>query len=153
MIDPHQLHEKIEPFLKKLGEGIDATSVWMCHHNFEQRVSIVVSGCTMRTANMIESDEDIGAKFPETDGSQVWVWLRSSKPEPYVIHVDELARNDPDRLEYINGGTWSVLFLPVFKSGATWGYIEIWESREKRHFTAEDIRAAKAIIEEIVLLL
>jgi hypothetical protein len=137
MLPNELIQERVHPILKDLSQKLDVTSVWLCHFDFAKNCSIVVGEYANLDANPQESLSDLGETHHKSVST--WTsWLRTG--EGYKSqHIDEMDRNDPDWLVYVECGVDSVAYFPVKIMGIVWGYVEVRESRGKRDFdTVED---------------
>lgn len=133
---------QLETILKELVQTADFTSAWLCKFDFERKMSIVHAGYAMNHENLLESESDVGEEYPEGNPEFI-AWLLDHNTQHPTIHIDEMDRNDPEFLEYVEGGADSVSFVHVIIDGRTWGFIEFWESRQKREFSPEDFVIAQ----------
>jgi hypothetical protein len=135
-----------EPYLHEICAACHATSVWLLSYNFNKRVATVVAEYTSEQANSTEKISDIGEQFPEGTGSHIWAWLRSDKPQFTQQHIDSIPVDQLSYFEYLEDDVKSAAFFAVYDGAEVWGFIEVWDTRQKHDFNAAEIEAALAVI-------
>jgi len=120
---------------KQMALVVDATSARVCQwHEAERTVTVIAEYITPQ-ASQKEQVSDLGMVYPVEDPKTFQV-LRDRQPLT-------LSLADPAHLEEFGGNT--VLYLPLAVRKRVIGYVEVWESRRKRHFTQEEINLCQAI--------
>jgi GAF domain-containing protein len=137
--------------LKPLVNTLDVTSAWVCR--YENRTTTVIGEYIAETANLLEKDGDLFAVHEEADYSSLGAWLRSADHPPRLIHVDALPANDPEYRELSVNGVRTVLNVPIHIEGNFWGYVEVWETRQKRQYTTADIQYVMSAPEQMAELI
>lgn len=143
---------QLETVLKELVQTADFTSAWLCEFDFEREISIVRAGYSMNHENLLESESDVGEEYPEHNPEFI-TWLLDHNTQHPTSHIDEMDRTDPEFLEYVEGGADSVSFEHIIMGDNTWGFIEFWESRQKREFSPEDFAIAQDFASQLVVIL
>ena len=71
--------------------------------------------------------------------------------EPFhvIAQLDNPDAHPNDREHMEKYGVYSVLFVALLVEGEPLGYVELWESRRKRDFTAEEIALTKAMTRQV----
>lgn len=139
--------------LSQICAACAATSVWLLKHDFKKRVATVVAESISEAANNTERIGDIGEVFPEGTNSSVWQWLHGDNPQPYEVQVADLPAEQLGALEYIEDNVQSVIFFVVRVDNRIWGFVEVWDTRTPRPFTAEQLAAAQAHVHALELAL
>jgi GAF domain-containing protein len=137
--------------LKPVVAALDVTSIWVCQ--YEGGSTVIVGECVAETANLLEKDGDLFAVHQEASYSSLGAWLRSKDYVPRLIHVDTLPANDPEYRELSVNGVKTVLNVAIRIEGMFWGYIEVWETRQKREYTAADIQVVESAAGQIADLI
>jgi hypothetical protein len=127
--------------------------VWLVKHNFKKRIATVVAEYISDNANNTEKMGDIGEEYPEGIQSDVWTWLRSANPQPYQFHVEDLTAEQMDVMEYVEDDVKSVICFVLRIDTSIWGFVEVWETRTPRTFTAQEIEATQTIILKLEAIL
>lgn len=143
---------EIEAILKELVVKADFTSAWLCEFDFARKLSIVRAGYAKNKDNLLERESDVGEEFPEFDPEFI-AWLLNHHVRRPILHVDEMERDDPEFFNYVENGADSVGFVHVIVDTKTWGFIEFWESRQKREFSDEDFDVAQNFASQIAAVI
>lgn len=128
-------------------QAIQVTSAYICFHDFADKVSIVRNEAYSPDANDLERESDLGELYPEEEFGKFNIWLREGTRLPRILYVDDLLPDDPERAEYEEYGASAIMYLCLFYHQRVWGYVEIWDSRDRRYFTRENIDTAQYITE------
>ncbi len=127
---------------EQLGRAVSATSAYISRVDLELAQSTVLAEFISESANEEEKVSDLGATYQEADSE----FLRDmSQGLPHIEHVDDAELAESDRKHMIKYGAKSVLHIPLFTRGQIIGYAELWESRRRREFTADEVALCQAI--------
>jgi GAF domain-containing protein/ActR/RegA family two-component response regulator len=122
--------------------AIDTTSARVCQWNEAERTVTVIAEYITPQASQKELVSDLGTVYPVKD-SRVFQSLRDRQPLTVRLTDPEISEAVRNRLEEFGGNT--LLYLPLAVREQVIGYVEVWESRRKRHFTQEEIDLCQAI--------
>ena len=136
---------------EQIGRAVDATSAYICSYEIEQMTSAVLAEYLSPDANVLEQVSDIGVIYnlpQELPG--VFAFLQSDLPT-YILQVDdpELPDNERSHLEQYGGRT--VLVIPMEIGGEIIGYAVLWEGRQRREFTPEEIALCQSIAQHAAI--
>jgi two-component sensor histidine kinase len=93
---------------------------------------------------------DLGAKYQEDETD--WVdMLRAGHHD--LSHVDDEDLREVDRQQMQQYGARSILYIPLRVKGEILGFVELWESRRRREFTADEIALCQAIAQNAAIAL
>ena len=129
--------------LDLLVKAIQVTSAYIYHHDFAQKMSIVRNVAYSIIANEKERETDIGELTIGETREKFNAWLREATRLPRILYVDDMLPDDPERTKYEEYGASTILYLRLSFQQRVWGYVEIWDSRERRYFTRDDIDTAQ----------
>jgi GAF domain-containing protein len=136
-----------EPYLHEICAACHATSAWLLRHDFNKRVATVIAEYESDAANVGEKrGEIIGEQYPEGLQSDVWAWLRSTKPQVMQFHTDALPQDSMEYFEYLEDDVKSVICFAVYSGAEIWGFVEVWDTRQSHDFTQAEIEAALAVV-------
>jgi PAS domain S-box-containing protein len=123
---------------------VDATSVYISDWDSNAQTTTVVAEYISPHANARERQSDLGETYflPE-DFPADTDFLRTKEPD--VEHVDDPDIDESARSELLKYGAKSSLTIPLVFGEHVHGYVEIWESRNRREFTAEEINVCQGI--------
>jgi PAS domain S-box-containing protein len=127
---------------KQMTLAIDATSARVCQWNEAERTVTVIAEYIAPHASQKEQVFDLGTVYPVKDPKTFQI-LRDRQPLTIGLTDPEMSGEVRTRLEEFGGNT--VLYLPLAVRKRVIGYVEVWESRRKRHFTQEEINLCQAI--------
>lgn len=72
---------------------------------------------------------------------------------PVFLSVSNPSLDEIERKEMLKCGCLSRLVLPLIAKGETIGWAELWETEEERHFSADEVRLARALSSQIAVAL
>jgi|GEM_PF-5748191 len=79
-------------------------------------------------------------RFPINDLGAFTSWLYGDNSEPRVVHLHDLAENDPERKHITKLDAMNVMFGTITYNSQLWGLLEISDSRVNRRFGEGDFR-------------
>jgi signal transduction histidine kinase/putative methionine-R-sulfoxide reductase with GAF domain len=127
---------------KQMTQAIDATSARVCQWNEAERTVTVIAEYITPRASQKEQVSALGTVYPARDLKTFQV-LRDRRPLTVSLADPKISEAVRNQLEEFGGNT--VLYLPLAVRERVIGYVEVWESRRKRHFTQEEIHLCRAI--------
>ncbi len=139
------LEEIMTNLAAQLCQAVNATSTYICDYDPKTMTSRVLANNFSPEACAQEKASFIGEIYQE-DHDPI---LIAGEPEQY--HVDDPQLSKDDRDHFITYGAKSVLTLPAQFLGRTYGFVEIWESREKRTFSVEEIQLLQNIAQQAMI--
>jgi len=126
---------------------LNVTSAYICRYDASKRQAVVVDEYIKRHANSQEIQSDLSFVYTEEELGDMVHWLEADTHPPRILQLDEMDIDDPERDELIEFGGKTVLYLPIYTpENVLWGWGEIWETRHKRIFDADDFHNAEIII-------
>lgn len=125
--------------LRIVSNTFDASSLYICQHDFDRKISTVRHHFIGSRAKEREVKSDLGQEYHEDEMGTFLNWLYGDHSLPRVIYLDNLAEDDPERIEYEKYGVSTVLINTLYFEDRLWGYLEIWDSRRNRHFSDSEI--------------
>jgi diguanylate cyclase (GGDEF)-like protein/PAS domain S-box-containing protein len=135
---------------EQLSDALDATSVYIALFNEKTNYSTVVAEYIAPVASESEKISDIGARYLEED-QKFLEFIRSGVPTIDQINDHHLGALEKDHMSEFGGKT--VLYLPLRIQGMPKGFIELWESRQERTFSDNEINLGKALAEHAAVVL
>ncbi len=135
---------------EQMGRAIDATSVYVCEWNRSANTSTVVVEYYGPAAAETERVSDLHVTYDlSLDYGQEPIWQQAGGS--LVSHVDDPDLPPARRLHLQQFGCWSVLTVGLTAKANVFGYIELWESRQRRIFTADEITLCLAIAQQAAI--
>jgi len=127
---------------EQLSRAVDATSAYICSLDLELGRSAVLAEFFSESATEREKISDLGAPYVETDRAFLAAMAQGL---PYTDDADNPELAKTDRSHMLTYDAKSALYVPLFTRGKAMGYAELWDSRQHRRFTAEEITLCQAI--------
>jgi len=136
--------------VEQMGRVVDATSAYICSHEPDTMTSTVLAEYFSPQACEAERVSDLGAtyKLPR-DFSTTFDFLHAGQPEQ--VHLDDLKMDDFRWGHMEQFGAQTILNIPSQIGGQVIAFAELWESRWRREFTAEEIALCQGIAQQAVV--
>ncbi|MBN1485011.1 MAG: response regulator, partial [Chloroflexia bacterium] len=131
---------------RQIGQALEATSAYICSWEPETRTSTVLAEYLAPQASDRERVSDLGTTYVEQDQAFI---AKMEAYEPSVKHLanrEKLPRADREHMERYDAK--SILYIPLHSRGQLLAYAEIWESRQRREFSAEEIALGQGIAQQ-----
>lgn len=134
---PTVLHQ----IAKKMGEATDATSAYICSLDKQELTSTVLAEFFSPQAGPQERISDLG----ETHNRDI-AFLEKLQTSQFVVeHIDDPDLAEDLRAHMQERGAQTVLCIPLRIGDEVVGFIELWESGQRRDFTLKEIDLCQAI--------
>ena len=140
----------LEQIAEQMGRAIGATSAYICGYEPATQRSVVMAQYSAPEACTQERVSDLGLQFPEKDME----FLEVMQAGHYDIdQIDDPDLHPSDRDHMRKYGVRSALYVPLRIQGRFLGFAELWESRRRREFTADEIALCQAIAQNAAVAL
>ncbi len=133
---------------EQIGRSIDATSTYISDFDPETKITTVLAEYLGPEACAKERVSDLGTSYVEEEAEFVEA-LQAGQPQVY--HLDDPDLSELDRSHLQQYGGRSVLTVPLRVGGQLIGFAELWESRRRREFTAEEIAMCQGIAQQAAI--
>jgi PAS domain S-box-containing protein len=130
--------------------AIDATSVYICTINHENKSSQVIAEFIGKEATEKERISDLGNTYIEDD-IKFFALMETGEYDTNHFDDPELISSDKEHMEFFSAV--SILYIPLISKNRLLGFIEIWESREIREFQPDEIELCKDIAQQAAIAL
>lgn len=141
--------------LNQLAESMlhifNVTSVYISDWHAETGISTVIAESYSPAATEKEKVSDLGVPYNLKELYPSLRWLQESTPQYY--HHDDPEQTEWDREHMIVHECKTSLIVPLVINSHIFGYAEIWESRHKREYTAEELALAKQLAQQVTVAL
>lgn len=130
--------------------ALDATSAYIASYDSNTYMSTILAEYIGNEANEHERVSDLGETyhlphiFPDDAG-----YL--DRKQPKMSHIDDPSLPETEREHMVTYGAKSTLVIPLHVGGRTVAYAEVWESRQTRVFTSDEIALAEAIAQQVAV--
>jgi PAS domain S-box-containing protein len=121
---------------QQMGQAIDATSAYICTYEPDTNAVVILAEYIGPQACAQEQVSDLGEISIEDDVEFLKI-MHAGQHD--VSHIDAPDLIEAEREHMQQYGAKSILYIPLQVKGQLIGYAELWESRRKREFTAEEI--------------
>lgn len=130
-------------------EALDATSAYISDWDRTAGTSTVLADYVSQQASPKEQASDLGSVYPiYGDGALSDSWI--SDPRGYSIsHLDDPDTPDNERQHLADYGGYIALNMPLRVRDEVIGLLEVWDSRDGRTFSENDIAILQALARQI----
>jgi diguanylate cyclase (GGDEF)-like protein len=140
-----------ETILAKLTEqlslAIDGTSAYINEYNEETDEYTVVAEYISPNASVEEQRSDLGAIY-SAGGNEGEFIKHMQLGEIALSHIDDPNASKFDHKHMQEYGAKSILYIPLRIKEQLVGFAELWESRRKREFSADEINICKLLAQQ-----
>jgi PAS domain S-box-containing protein len=135
---------------EQMGRAIDATSAYICDWNPLTNLSTVLADYYGPHASAAERVSDLGSTYHLIHDMGLPIqWLASAQAT--ISHVDEPGQIEPHHQHMLQYGAQSILTVPLVAKDIVFGYAELWESRRRREFTADEVSLCHSIAQQAAM--
>lgn len=129
--------EVLDKLTENLALTLNATSAYICNFDQETKGIKVISEFITEHAAPGEDTPDTGVTYYFDINED---YMQTLQPEQY--HFDDPTVSSDERQHLEEMGCKSTLIIPLNVGGEVSAFMELWESREKRVFSDEEIKLA-----------
>jgi two-component system sensor kinase FixL len=130
---------------QQMGQAIDATSAYICSWEPETTTSVVLADYISPRACAQEQASDLGATYQVNDVKFVQA-LQTGQYDVSQIEAPDLTESEKAHMQRY--GAQTILYIPLQIRGQSIGYAELWESRQRREFTTDEIVLCQGIAQQ-----
>ncbi len=127
---------------EQMCNSIHATSAYISSFEPESNTSTVLAEYFGPAACPEERVSDLGHTYDESD-ARLFAALRTN--QHHIDHVDDPDLPEHDRAVMLRYRAQSILYTPLWIREQLVGYADVWESRERREFTPQEIALCRGI--------
>lgn len=132
------------------GEFLDVTSVYVSTYDPSTNTETIVADWISPEATPKEKESDVGVAYDA--GNEFGYEAQDYVGKLYTItHADDLNTPEAQRKHLQEYNVHSSIQVPLIARDELIGFLEVWESRYKREFTAEEITHLIAIAKQTSL--
>jgi len=128
---------------EQMGQALDVTSAYICGAEVEQGTFTVLAEYFGPEANAKERISDLGAIYSSQEFPGVFDFIEQDTPE--VFFRDDPILTESERAHMEQYGAKTSLAIPLQTRGQLIGFAELWDSRQNRQFTADEISLGESI--------
>lgn len=135
---------------QQLCKGVEATSAYICSYDSQAQTSKVLAEYYAADASDAERISDLGTIYElrETfSGTTAPIEAHKS----LVMHFDDEHLGDAERAHMTKYGAQTTLIVPIEVAGQVTAYAELWETRRKRDYSADEIELCQTITQQAAI--
>lgn len=133
---------------EQMGQAIDATSAYISSYEPETMQAAVLAEYVSPQACSAEQVSDLSTVYTEYDPE----WLEIMQAGQHdVSHIDDPNLDESVRDHMEKYGAKTILYVPLLIKYQLVGYVELWESRQQREFTPEEIALCQGIAQQAAI--
>ena len=144
------LHAVLQLIAQQLCLAVDGTSAYICSFDNASRKSQVLCDYFSIHASENERIPDVGGIYDEEDQGYIATFFNG---QPIIAHIDDSDLVDEEREHMLAHDAKTILYVPLQYRGRVNSFAEIWESRERREFTQQEITLAQSIAQQAAVAL
>ncbi|MBP8000304.1 MAG: GAF domain-containing protein [Chloroflexi bacterium] len=135
-----------------LAESLRVTSAYICDWNPQTGIVTILAEYLSPHANQAEQQSDLNQSYDmRQNSSDNGLWLDNGEVVIEHLHGESYRLNSHQHMTAFGGQ--SVLAVPLIINQRVVGFAELWESRERRDFTASDVQLCRTLIQQVELAL
>ncbi|MBZ0306052.1 MAG: response regulator, partial [Anaerolineae bacterium] len=146
-----ELNDLLTKIARWIVESVGATSAYVCDYEPEKDSIRVMAEYFGAEANGQERRSDLGKKYSIRQDSPGTPNRIHDSRGYAVYYVDDAELTDSERDNLKSYGANSVLCVPFRVENRVVGFVEIWDSRQRRHFTEEEIDLVCLIANQVAV--
>ena len=143
------LNEVLGEICKQMASVIDATSAYIANYDESLSSATIVAEYLGPHVNELEQVSDLGVTYYKRDGALIFE--ETNEASPAIVNADDPDLTSWARKNLMSYGGKSILYIPLYIQGRLIGHTELWESRDKRIFTAEEISFCQVISQQAAI--
>ncbi|NTW12047.1 MAG: GAF domain-containing protein [Anaerolineales bacterium] len=144
-----KLSEVLSEICKQMAVTIDATSAYIVIYSSDHSAYTVVADYVGSQANDLEKVSDLNVTYYRRDG--VRFFDRGDQKNYVVLQTDDENLTPWFRNNLTSFGGKSILQVPLYVQGNLLGHAELWESRQRREFTKDEIAFCQAVSQQAAI--
>ena len=145
-------HTILTRLAEQMCRATDATSAYILEVKDGNSKSTVIAEYFSENASETEKISDLGVEYTNLGGDSEFYDILRSGGHDYAHYDDEdISLGDIESFQKFGGK--SVLFIPLIVKDQLIGFTELWESRQRRVFTQEEIDWCHAISRQAAIAL
>lgn len=135
---------------EQMGQIVNATSVYICRYDGISATGTVVAEYFSEQALPQERTSDLDVVYSIPDILPGTIELLEAG-YPKILFVDELDSSRASQSYRRDLQAQTILLIPLQVGGQTIAYVELWESRRRREFTADEVSLCQAIAQQAAI--
>ncbi|MFZ0548051.1 MAG: GAF domain-containing protein [Candidatus Promineifilaceae bacterium] len=143
----------LQTYLDVLGESLDATSAYISTWDREQKTVSAFIEYIGPHASEKEKVSDLGIIYSlDEDFGMSAESIQEMGEGPFISHINDPDLSAEERAHFEEYGNQTELAFPLTAQGQTVGMLAVWESRQKRTFTEEEINLVRLVAHQVAAI-
>jgi PAS domain S-box-containing protein len=135
---------------EQMGRAIDATSAYISQHDPETKVFTVVAEYIGPEACAQEQVSDLGVSYHYTEDDIEFLKAMETGRHD-ISQLDDVDLPESERARMQEYGAQTIIYIPLRVKERLVGFAELWESRQRREFTPEEIALCQGISQQAAI--
>lgn len=143
----------LKSIAQQIGLAVDATSAYICSYDPETKNSEVMAEYFSPYASAAERVSDMGVIYHlPRDFPKTFAFLQSGEPTQFQ-HLADLEMYEAEKNHLQQFGALTALIIRLQVGTQLIGYVALWESRERRNFTADEVSLCQGIAQQAAIVI
>ncbi len=135
---------------EQMGRAIDATSAYISQHDPETKMLTVVAEYIGPEACAQEQVSDLGVSYHYMEDDIEFLKAMETGRH-YISQLDDVDLPESERAHMQEYGTQTIIYIPLRVKERLVGFAELWEGRQRREFTPEEIALCQGISQQAAI--
>ena len=140
----------LQQIATQLCKAIDATSAYICSYEAKEMTSTILAEYFSPAASELERISDLGTIYSIPDEFPNPITVVKTH-QPIINHINQPSLELPIRHHMEASGAKSTLLLPLIYQDEVIAFAELWESRNIRQFSNEEITLCQDIAHQATI--
>jgi PAS domain S-box-containing protein len=141
----------LSTLIQQMVQAIEVSRGFIASWNKEQNKSFIQAAFTNSQAYSQQPAPELDPTLDLKERATLLTMI--SQQRPVVLQLSNPSLDETERREMERYGSLSRLLIPLVAKGETIGWIELWETRHERIFTADEVRLSRALASQIAIAL
>ena len=142
-LDPSKIFDKVT---QTIGIYLDVTSVYICGWDSTKKTVTVLADYIHETVRDSDYVSDVGLVYSI---DTLFEEKLLSSDGYWISHSDEGELPQSELFEYEKYGVKTFLYAPMYVNGRLFGFIEVWDTKQKRDYTPSQIEFVASVANQI----
>ncbi len=149
MLSSLEMGETMERITEHIAKAVDATSARLHNWHPETKTLTMLAKYADARANETEQAFDANVTHQVPEDSIAWQVVQEQRPMQLGLGDPDVPTRERQHLEKL--GCQAVLYIPLVVQGRSMGFFEIWESRQDRRFTHQEINLTQTLANQAAI--
>ncbi|MBN1993920.1 MAG: GAF domain-containing protein [Anaerolineae bacterium] len=141
----------LNTLIEQMVYALNMSSGYIAGWDKARNTGIIRATFAINKTSAQENELELGSTFDLEQRPTLLTAI--SQQRPTVFQLSNPLLNQTERQNMEQHGCRSLLLMPLVAKGDTIGWTELWETREERIFTADEVRLARALANQVAVAL